>query len=177
MKAEDSLPVNTGKEESGQNPEGALRGAETDVTTRLRTKAEGEQEGGLMEAVVERGNLWLAYDRVVKNKGAAGVDGIGIDEFKDPLKQHWPTIKAKLLSGEYMPSPVRRVDIPAILISNSGCRKWRVSRGMTQIVYPVSGGGVIRSIEHEAHQMIPVIEWNVVDQGAKMLECAKAGKR
>ena len=49
---------------------------------------------------------------MVKNKGAAGVDDIGIAEFKDHLKQHWPTIKAKLLAGEYRPSPVRRVDIP-----------------------------------------------------------------
>lgn len=87
-------------------------GAETDVTTRLRTKAELAQEGGLMDNVCERGNLMLAYDRVVKNKGAAGVDGIGIAEFKEHLKQHWPTIKAKLLTGEYIPSPVRRVDIP-----------------------------------------------------------------
>lgn len=112
MKAEDSRQVNTGEEESGQNPEGALSGAETDVTTRKRTKAEKEQEGGLMDAVCERGNLMRAYDRVVKNKGAAGVDGIGVNEFKDHLKQHWPTIKAKLLAGEYIPSPVRRVDIP-----------------------------------------------------------------
>lgn len=65
-----------------------------------------------MEAVCERGNLWLAYERVMKNKGAAGVDGIGVAEFKDHLKRYWPTIKAKLLAGEYMPSPVRRVDIP-----------------------------------------------------------------
>ncbi len=49
---------------------------------------------------------------MVKNKGAASVDGIGVNEFKGHLKQHWPTIKAKLLAGEYMPSPVRRVDIP-----------------------------------------------------------------
>jgi group II intron reverse transcriptase/maturase len=112
MKAEDSRQVNTGEEESGQNSEGALHGAEADVTTRLRTKAEWERGSGLMDVVCERGNLMLAYQRVVKNKGAAGVDGIGIAEFKDHLKQHWPTIKAKLLAGEYMPSPVRRVDIP-----------------------------------------------------------------
>jgi RNA-directed DNA polymerase len=54
----------------------------------------------------------LAYQRVVENKGAAGVDGIGVAEFKAHLKQHWPTIKAKLLAGEYIPQPVRRVDIP-----------------------------------------------------------------
>ena len=79
------------------------------MTTRTWTKAE---LSGLMEAVCERGNLWLAYERVVKNKGAAGVDGIGVAKFKDHLKQHWPTIKAKLLAGGYIPSPVRRVDIP-----------------------------------------------------------------
>ena len=82
------------------------------MTTRPRTKAGLEQENGLMDAVCERGNLMLAYQRVVKNQGAAGVDDIGIAEFKDHLKQHWPTIKAKLLAGEYRPSPVRRVDIP-----------------------------------------------------------------
>ena len=65
-----------------------------------------------MEAVCERGNLWLAYERVIKNKGAAGVDGIGVAEFKDHLKRHWPTIKANLLAGDYIPLPVRRVDIP-----------------------------------------------------------------
>jgi len=65
-----------------------------------------------MEAVVERGNLWLAYQRVVKNKGAAGVDHLVVSELKGHLKRHWPTIRAKLLSGEYRPAPVRRVDIP-----------------------------------------------------------------
>ena len=112
MKADDSRQVNTGEEESGQNSEGALHGAEADVTTRKRTKAEWERESGLMDVVCERGNLMHAYQRVLKNKGAAGVDGIGIAEFKEHLKQHWPTIKAKLLAGEYMPAPVRRVDIP-----------------------------------------------------------------
>ncbi|MFH2087976.1 MAG: group II intron reverse transcriptase/maturase [Pseudomonadota bacterium] len=111
MKAEDSRQADTGEEESGQNPEGTLRGAETDVATRPRTKAEWERESGLMDVVCERGNLKRAYQRVVKNKGSAGVDGIGIDEFDDHLKQHWPTIKAKLLAGDYRPHAVRRVDI------------------------------------------------------------------
>lgn len=87
-------------------------GAEADVTPRLRTKAGLKQASGRTEAVVERGNLKLAYQRVVENKGAAGVDGIGVAEIKDHLMQHWPTIKARLLAGEYMPQPVRRVDIP-----------------------------------------------------------------
>ena len=96
-------------EESGRNLEGGVLRAEAESAADARTKAE---RCGLMEAVCERGNLRLAYQRVVENKGAGGVDGIGVAEFKDHLKLHWPTIKAKLLAGEYIPQPVRRVDIP-----------------------------------------------------------------
>ncbi len=111
MKAEDPRQVDTRTEALARNAEAAALGAEADVTNRLRTKAELKRESGLMEVVCERGNLKLAYQRVVENKGAAGVDDIGVAEFKDHLKQHWPRIKAKLLTGEYRPSAVRRVDI------------------------------------------------------------------
>lgn len=109
MKAEDSRLLNAVAEEPGRNLGGAVRGAEAGATTCAWTKAE---TSGLLEAVCERQNLWLAYERVVRNKGAAGVDGIGVSEFKDHLKRYWPTIKANLLAGRYIPSPVRRVDIP-----------------------------------------------------------------
>ena len=65
-----------------------------------------------MERVVERSNLWSAYQRVVRNKGAPGVDDLEVTEFKDYLKVHWPGVKEALLAGRYMPQPVRRVDIP-----------------------------------------------------------------
>ena len=48
---------------------------ETELASRTRTKAEAAASS-LMEAVVERGNLRLAYQRVVENKGAAGVDAL-----------------------------------------------------------------------------------------------------
>jgi RNA-directed DNA polymerase len=99
-------------EEAGQYPAGAVLRVETESASHLRTKAEKKRESRLMEAVVNRDNLMAAYQRVVRNKGAAGVDGIGVDQFKDHLKQYWPTIKTKLLAGEYIPQPVRRVDIP-----------------------------------------------------------------
>ncbi len=63
-----------------------------------------------MERAVERANVRLAYQRVVRNKGAAGVDGVTVAEFKDWL--HWPSVKKALLEGSYLPRPVRRVDIP-----------------------------------------------------------------
>ena len=109
MKAEDSRTVDTDEEAPRRNLGRASCGAETDATARLRTKAESS---GLMEAVAGRGNLMLAYQRVVRNKGAAGVDGIGIAAFKGHLQRHWPTIKVSLLAGKYIPQPVRRVDIP-----------------------------------------------------------------
>jgi RNA-directed DNA polymerase len=65
-----------------------------------------------MEAVVERGNMQLAYERVAANKGAAGVDDLPVAELKDHLKRHWPTIRARLLDGTYQPQAVRGVDIP-----------------------------------------------------------------
>ena len=65
-----------------------------------------------MERVVERSNLWLAYQRVVQNKGAPGVDDLTVAGFKDWLKVHWPSVKQALLEGQYLPRPVRRVDIP-----------------------------------------------------------------
>lgn len=109
MKAGDSQTVNADTEEPGRNPGNAVCGAEALATPRAWTKAESS---GLMETVCERRNLWLAYERVIRNKGAPGVDGIDVAEFKDHLKRYWPAIKAKLLVGEYMPSPVRRVDVP-----------------------------------------------------------------
>lgn len=65
-----------------------------------------------MEAVVERGNMRLAYQRVVENKGAPGIDGLGVDGLKDWLKRNWPTVRAALLEGSYLPQPVRAVEIP-----------------------------------------------------------------
>jgi RNA-directed DNA polymerase len=66
----------------------------------------------LMEAVVERNNLWSAYQKVVRNGGAPGVDGMTVGSFKDWLKMHWPSVKAALLEGQYIPAAVRGVDIP-----------------------------------------------------------------
>jgi len=49
---------------------------------------------------------------VKRNKGSAGVDGMTVNELSAHLKEHWPTIRARLLDGTYKPQPVRRVEIP-----------------------------------------------------------------
>ncbi len=66
----------------------------------------------MMEAVVERENMLIAYKRVVGNKGAAGVDAMGVAELKPYLQTHWQRIKEQLVKGQYQPQPVLRVLIP-----------------------------------------------------------------
>ena len=73
-------------------------GAEVGTAADGRTKAEGLRQQ--MEAVVERSNLWQAYERIMRNKGAAGVDGLTVFDFKAWLQQHWPSVKAALLAGD-----------------------------------------------------------------------------
>jgi len=77
VKTEAPPQVETIKESSARNAGMALSGVETGVTTHGRTKAKLARESGLMEVVCERDNLKLAYQRVMENKGAAGVVGDG----------------------------------------------------------------------------------------------------
>ena len=63
----------------------------------------------LLLAALTRQNLQRAWKRVKANKGAAGVDGLDIDQTKRHLVTAWPLIRDQLLRGTYRPSPVRRV--------------------------------------------------------------------
>jgi hypothetical protein len=56
--------------------------------------------------------MMRAYQRVVENKGVPGVDGLTVSALKPWPVAHWPKIKQALLAGEYMPSAVRKVEIP-----------------------------------------------------------------
>jgi RNA-directed DNA polymerase len=59
-----------------------------------------------------RENLTRALQRVERNKGAPGVDGMTTAELRPWLHRHWPGILRALEEGTYQPSPVRRVVIP-----------------------------------------------------------------
>lgn len=68
--------------------------------------------GGLMQAALARQNLQRACKRVKANKGAAGVDGLDVEQTGQLLREQWPEIRQALLAGQYRPSPVRKVMIP-----------------------------------------------------------------
>ena len=65
-----------------------------------------------MEEVCERENRRAALKRVRANQGSPGIDGMTVDELPGYLEQHWPAIREQLLSGTYVPKPVKRVEIP-----------------------------------------------------------------
>lgn len=66
---------------------------------------------GLLEAALARENLVRAWKRVRANRGSAGADGLSIAQTGEMLRDEWPWIRASILSGEYRPQPVRRVEI------------------------------------------------------------------
>src|SRR5262245_19451648 len=75
-------------------------GASTSRVTARREDSSPEAEQ-LMEAVVERENMLAAFQRVTSNRGAAGVDGMTVEELKPYLKEEWKRIKEELLADEY----------------------------------------------------------------------------
>ena len=68
--------------------------------------------GPLLKAALTRENLKVAWKRVKANKGAAGVDGLDIEQTAQLLRTSWPQTRQALLTGKYRPAPVRRVMIP-----------------------------------------------------------------
>src|ERR1035437_10224967 len=117
MSAEAERPVD------GQGE--ALSEASSDEA--LRPRREAEDTGpGLLSVVLARENMQQAWKRVRANKGAAGIDGLGIDETAERLLWEWPAIREQLLQGTYRPQPVRRVMIPK---PEGGERAWHPDGG------------------------------------------------
>lgn len=116
-------------------------GASSGAARRELVRPEASQ---LMEAVVARENLLKAYAPVMGNQGAAGVDGMTVEQLKPYLQVHWAQIKAELLNGRYQPQPVRCVEIP------------KPTGGMRQLGIPTV---VDRLVQQALHQVLsPLFE-------------------
>jgi len=72
------------------------------------------QEGGrsLLDAVLEYDNMFAAQERVIANRGSAGIDGMTVDELNEYLIKHYHELCESIRGGWYKPKPVRRVEIP-----------------------------------------------------------------
>jgi len=85
----------------------------------------------LLEQMVERDNLMLAYRRVMQNKGASGVDRLSVSKLPEYLRNNWRVIKEQLLSGQYEPKPVLRVEIPK---ASGGMRKLGIPTVLDRLI-------------------------------------------
>jgi len=64
------------------------------------------EKDSLLAQVLDRNNLIRALKQVKRYKGAAGIDGMTVEELPEYLTRHWPEIKSQLLSGHYRPQAV-----------------------------------------------------------------------
>lgn len=102
----------------------------------------------LLERTLQRENIQAAWKRVRANKGAAGIDGMTIEEFPDWVRSgQWERVMQKLRLGIYKPDPVRRVEIekPDGGIRQLAARKQEatikdrvIQQAIAQILTPIS---------------------------------------
>jgi RNA-directed DNA polymerase len=111
---------NQGRDNNGRQPRGAkgrsgaaaenpMRRADAENPRTLRRKAMYET---LMEIAVADENYMQALAAVKRNKGSAGIDRMTTAQLEIHLQANWWILKDKLLKGTYVPSPVKRVEIP-----------------------------------------------------------------
>lgn len=103
------MPAQAGRLEEGRGEAAWASGSDEARRPRHATQNTGS---ALLLAALTRENLQRALQRVRANKGAAGVDGLDIDQTAEHLRTAWPIIREQLLQGTYRPNPVRRVTIP-----------------------------------------------------------------
>lgn len=103
-----------------------------------------EELPDLLAAVLDRSNMLRAYERVMRNKGAPGVDGLTVGELKTYLKSHWLKHRETILNGSYEPQPVRKVEIP------------KTGGGKRQLGIPTVLDRLIQQALHQ--QLSPIFE-------------------
>src|SRR5919206_1946072 len=89
------------------HPEGSRRNRQEEGLGASRVTAirddSGPETEQMMEAVVERENMKLALQQVERNRGAAGVDKMTVEQLRAHLQEHWLRIKEELLADDYHP--------------------------------------------------------------------------
>jgi RNA-directed DNA polymerase len=110
MRQKTQLELAFSEDSKGEARRASEGGTEVSMASRRDEGPAGSE--GLMEEVVSGENVKKALERVQRNRGCPGVDGMSVSELADHLRDHWPGIRAQLLSGEYRPQPVQRVEIP-----------------------------------------------------------------
>lgn len=122
-------------------------------TQRMLAALENGVKGGkwfsLIDKLVRPGTLELAWRKVARNKGAAGVDGQSVKRFSLKADKYLQELEEALKSGVYRPQPVKRVEIP----KGRGCNR------------PLGIPAVKDRIVQTALKLViePIFEWDFLD--------------
>ena len=129
----------------------ARQGEEADVIggkhqnvgkTESERKGERRKMSAMLEKILSDENVEAAKHRICSNKGAAGVDGVTVQELDHYMEENWQSIKAQIRERKYRPQPVQRVEIPK---PNGGVRKLGIptvidrviEQAITQVLMPI----------------------------------------
>lgn len=100
-------------------------------STNTRDKEERGSVKTLLEEILERDNLNRAFKQVKRNNGAAGIDGMTVDEALPWIKEHREELLESIREGCYKPSPVRSKEIPK---PNGGVRKLGIPTVVDRVI-------------------------------------------
>lgn len=81
-------------------------------TEEVTNNAKKKNDDTLLNELLSDENLKIAKQRVKKNKGASGIDGMEVKELDEYLSKHLDEIKEQIRNKKYSPKPVKRVEIP-----------------------------------------------------------------
>src|SRR5215472_17248923 len=90
------LPAQAGRADKGLGEARSESGSDGTLGPRPEAESTGPQ---LLRAVLARENLLEAWKRVRANKGAAGIDGLDINQTAERLRTEWPLIRDQLFAG------------------------------------------------------------------------------
>ena len=85
----------------------------------------------LLEKILDNRNMNKAYKKVCANKGAGGVDGMGLEELDAYIRENWNSIREQIRKRSYKPQPVRRAEIPK---PNGSKRKLGIPTVMDRVI-------------------------------------------
>jgi group II intron reverse transcriptase/maturase len=102
----------------------------------------GNSERNLLEAILNVDNMFNAQERVIANRGSAGIDGMTVEELNDYLIKHYKELCESIRGGWYKPAPVKRIEIPKPdggkrLLGIPTVKDRMVQQAMVQVVQPI----------------------------------------
>ena len=111
-----------------------------------------EQPGdAIIEKMVRQSNLLEAHQRVKRNGGAPGIDGMTVEELGQRLDCLLSRAREQILSGTYRPQPVKAVEIPK---PGGGTRRLGIPTVLDRVMQQALLQVLTPNLTHSSHSGI-----------------------